>query len=107
MACHERGLRERAESNGSPLRTACKRWGCVGAALGTICWLRINCPQTVTHAITKPYDPPPPPFQRAGKRGPNAPEMPPELAAVVAAWPHLPEAVKAGILAMVTVSHEY
>jgi hypothetical protein len=27
--------------------------------------------------------------------------MPPELAAVVAAWPSLPEAVRAGIVAMV------
>jgi hypothetical protein len=31
----------------------------------------------------------------------NAPELPPDLAAVVAAWPTLPEAIRAGILAMV------
>jgi hypothetical protein len=31
--------------------------------------------------------------------------MPPDLAQVAAAWQHLPEAVKAGILAMVTASH--
>jgi hypothetical protein len=31
----------------------------------------------------------------------EAPSMPPDLAEVVAAWPSLPEAVKAGIVAMV------
>jgi hypothetical protein len=32
--------------------------------------------------------------------------MPPDLAAIAAAWPHLPEAVKAGILAMVAASRK-
>jgi hypothetical protein len=31
--------------------------------------------------------------------------MPPDLAHVAVAWQHLPEAVKAGILTMVTASH--
>ncbi|MGO9112708.1 MAG: hypothetical protein ACLP9L_26035 [Thermoguttaceae bacterium] len=31
----------------------------------------------------------------------GASEFPPDLAAVVDAWPHLPEAIKAGIVAMV------
>ncbi len=31
----------------------------------------------------------------------GAPELPPDLAAIVAAWPELPEAIRAGILAMV------
>jgi len=31
----------------------------------------------------------------------GAPELTPDLAAVVAAWPELPEALKAGIVAMV------
>ena len=31
----------------------------------------------------------------------SGPEMAPDLAAVVAAWPELPEAIKAGIVAMV------
>jgi len=30
--------------------------------------------------------------------------LPPDLAEIAAAWPHLPEAVKAGILAMVKAS---
>ncbi len=40
-------------------------------------------------------------LQRAENRSQNMPEMPPDLAQVVAAWHHLPAAVKAGILAMV------
>jgi hypothetical protein len=31
----------------------------------------------------------------------DPPDLPPDLAAVVAAWPTLPEAIRAGILAMV------
>jgi hypothetical protein len=31
----------------------------------------------------------------------NPPSLPPELAEVVKAWPNLPEAIRAGILAMV------
>jgi len=34
-----------------------------------------------------------------------APEDNPELAAVVAAWPGLPEAIKAGIVAMVKAAN--
>jgi hypothetical protein len=33
--------------------------------------------------------------------GASAPEIDPDLAAVAAAWTHLPEAIKAGIVAMV------
>ncbi len=36
--------------------------------------------------------------------GPDTPPADPELAAVVAAWPDLPGAVRAGILAMVAAS---
>jgi len=32
---------------------------------------------------------------------PYGTEFPPDLVAIVAAWPELPEAIKAGILAMV------
>jgi len=41
------------------------------------------------------------PLQRAGQNAPNAAEIPPDLAELTAAWPRLPEAVKAGIVAMV------
>ena len=44
------------------------------------------------------------PFQRAAQKGRKHPRMPPELTRVADAWPHLPEAVKAEILAMVTAS---
>ena len=43
-------------------------------------------------------------LQRADQNAPNAAEMPPDLAAVATAWPHLPEAVKAGILAIARAS---
>lgn len=43
-------------------------------------------------------------LQRAQDRPPIVVEMPPDLAAVAAAWPHLPEALKTGILAMVAAS---
>jgi len=39
---------------------------------------------------------------RVDERPPNTPEMPPDLAQIAAAWPHLPEAVKAGILGIIT-----
>ena len=32
---------------------------------------------------------------------PGSPNLPPGLAEIVAAWPELPEAIRAGILAMV------
>jgi len=44
-------------------------------------------------------------LQRADEKPQDTPEMPPDLAQVVAAWAHLPEAVKAGILAIVRTSH--
>ena len=31
----------------------------------------------------------------------SSPDLPPDLARVVAAWPRLPDAIKAGVLAMV------
>jgi hypothetical protein len=34
-----------------------------------------------------------------------SPALPPDLAAVVSAWPTLPDALKAGILAMVNAAH--
>ena len=40
-------------------------------------------------------------LQRAENRPQNTPEMPPDLAEVVAAWHHLPKAVEVGILATV------
>ena len=43
-------------------------------------------------------------LQRAENRPQSTPGMPPDLAEVAAAWPHLSEAVKAGILAMVRAS---
>jgi hypothetical protein len=33
-----------------------------------------------------------------------APKLPPDLAALVAAWPDLPEPIRAGIMAMVRAS---
>ena len=42
------------------------------------------------------------PFQRAGGTAESAAGMPRDLAQVAAAWHRLPEAVKAGILAMVS-----
>jgi len=44
--------------------------------------------------------------QRAAEKAENMPETPPDLACVAAAWQQLPEAVKAGILAMVTASRK-
>jgi len=44
------------------------------------------------------------PFQLAGETAENTPKMPPDLTQVAVAWPHVPGAVKAGILAMVTAS---
>jgi hypothetical protein len=44
------------------------------------------------------------PVQRAAKKAENGTEIPPDLAQVAASWESLPEAVKAGILAMVTAS---
>ena len=41
------------------------------------------------------------PFQRAGETAETAPQMPPDLAQLVAAWQHLPPAIRAGIVAMV------
>ena len=41
------------------------------------------------------------PVQRAGENVEKAPKMPPDLARVAAAWQHLPEAVRASIVAMV------
>jgi hypothetical protein len=38
--------------------------------------------------------------------GASGPEIGPDLAAVVAAWPRLPEAMKAGILAMVKAAND-
>ena len=46
------------------------------------------------------------PVQRAAEKAENMPETPPDLACVAAAWQQLPEAVKAGILAMVTASRK-
>jgi hypothetical protein len=43
-------------------------------------------------------------LQRAGEKAVNTAKMPPDLAQLAAAWQHLPEAVKAGIDAMVTAS---
>jgi len=57
----------------------------------------------------KTYGPPHPAFQRrfsAPAKTPSTAKMPHDLAQVVAAWRHLPEAVRAGILAMVTASRE-
>jgi hypothetical protein len=47
---------------------------------------------------------PPLPFHRAGEKAENETPMPPDLSQVVAVWPHLPEAVKAGIVAMVSTA---
>jgi len=50
------------------------------------------------------------PLQRAAENPGNAENtptpalMPPDLAPLAAAWPHLPEAVKAGIAAMVSAA---
>ena len=43
-------------------------------------------------------------LQRAENRPQNTPEMLLDLAELVVAWPHLPEAVKTGIMAMVATS---
>jgi len=43
-------------------------------------------------------------LQRAENRSKNTPEMLLDLAELVVAWPHLPEAVKTGIMAMVATS---
>ena len=43
-------------------------------------------------------------LQRAENRPKNTPEMLLDLAELVVAWPHLPEAVKTGIMAMVATS---
>ena len=44
------------------------------------------------------------PLQRAAQDALPAADLPPDLAQLVAAWQHLPEAVKVGILAMVTAA---
>ena len=44
------------------------------------------------------------PLQRAAQDALPAAEMPPDLAQIAAAWQHVPEAVRAGVLAMVTAS---
>ncbi|MCX5682178.1 MAG: hypothetical protein NT049_00615 [Planctomycetota bacterium] len=44
------------------------------------------------------------PVQRAGENIENAPQLPPELAQVAIGWQHMPEAVRAGILAMVSAA---
>ena len=44
------------------------------------------------------------PVQRAVENAETAPKMPPDLAQVAAAWQHLPEAVKAGIVVMVSAA---
>jgi hypothetical protein len=44
------------------------------------------------------------PFQRAVEKAENARKMPPDLAQVAVAWPHMLEAVRAGILAMVSAA---
>ena len=36
----------------------------------------------------------------------NRPDLPPDVARIVAAWPTLPEAIRAGILAMVAAAGE-
>jgi len=51
--------------------------------------------RTTTAAISAP-------FQRADEQPPPVAEMPPDLAQVAAALRHLPEAVRASILATVT-----
>jgi hypothetical protein len=43
-------------------------------------------------------------LQRADESPQNTPEIPPDSAQVLAAWHRLPEAVRAGILAMVKAS---
>ena len=45
------------------------------------------------------------PFQRAVQEALPSADMPPDLAQIAAAWQRLPEAVKAGILTIVTASH--
>jgi len=45
-------------------------------------------------------------LQRADEKPQDTPEMAPDLAEVVAAWAHLPTAVKAGILAMISAAAE-
>ena len=66
----------------------------------------VLCPDSARPKLVKALRPPDPviaaPAQRAGRV--EAPTPPPDLAAVVAAWPTLPEAIKAGILAMVRAS---
>jgi len=44
------------------------------------------------------------PLQRAAKQALPVADLPPDLTQVAASWESLPEAVKAGILAMVTAS---
>ena len=44
------------------------------------------------------------PLQRAAENAENAPKMPPDLAQVAAAWQHMSEAVKTGIVAMVSAA---
>jgi hypothetical protein len=44
------------------------------------------------------------PFQRARQEALPVAEIPPDLAQIAAAWQHVPEAVRAGVLAMVTAS---
>ena len=54
--------------------------------------------------LTQTAPAPSAPFQRAGQDTAPAADLPPDLAQVAAAWQHLPEAVKAGILAMVSAA---
>jgi len=42
--------------------------------------------------------------QRAVENAETAPKMPPDLAQVAAAWQHMSEAVKTGIVAMVSAA---
>jgi hypothetical protein len=44
------------------------------------------------------------PVQRAGENVESAQKMPPDLAQVAAVWQHLPEAIRAGIVAMVSAA---
>jgi len=54
--------------------------------------------------VTKSAPPLSAPFQRAGQEAKNTAEMPQDLAQLAATWQHLPEAIRAGILAMVSAA---
>ncbi|MGO9601622.1 MAG: hypothetical protein ACLP7Q_26910 [Isosphaeraceae bacterium] len=63
--------------------------------------LGLRQPHSHSKSRTDPTRCDPPRLPRATRGATGPPPADPELAAVVAAWPGLPEAIRAGILAMV------